>query len=68
MERTDYLAYMLRMWREDPRQAWRATLQNPHTGERHMFASLPALLLFLESQTGQPWIAAGSAAPPEVRD
>jgi hypothetical protein len=56
MKRTpDYLAYLLRLWRDNQKQAWRATVQNPHTGERYTFASLPALLVFLETETGQPW-------------
>jgi hypothetical protein len=53
--RQDYLAYMVRLWRitGDPEPVWRASVENPHTGERHVFASVSALLAFLQSQTGQ---------------
>lgn len=53
---SDYLAYLLRLWREDNTTDWRATLQNPHTGERRSFADLPTLLAFLEEQTGERWV------------
>ncbi len=47
-----YLAYMLRLWRvgSGDELAWRASLESPHTGERHGFASLEALFAFLEDQ------------------
>ncbi len=53
---TDYLAYLIRLWREENAPNWRATLQNPHTGERRSFADLPSLLAFLEEQTGEEWV------------
>ena len=48
-----YLAYLLRLWQatSDERTAWRATLENPHTGERHAFATLGALFAFLDAET-----------------
>lgn len=48
-----YMAYMLRLWQVDSDQglSWRASLENPHTGERRGFASLEALFKFLEEQT-----------------
>jgi len=48
-----YLAYMLRLWeaRTGGEQVWRASLESPHTGERHGFASLQVLFTFLEQQT-----------------
>ena len=55
-QRTDYLAYLLRLWRDGEDKPWRATLQNPHTGERRHFSTLAALLSFLEEQTGQIWV------------
>jgi hypothetical protein len=53
-ERPDYAAYLLRLWRETGRETaqWRASLQNPHTGERVGFASLGELFAFLEEETG----------------
>ena len=51
-----YRAYLLRMWREGETKGWRATIQNPTTGERRSFANLSALLAFLEEQTGEKWV------------
>lgn len=51
---------MLRLWQagSGEKLTWRASLESPHTGERHGFASLEALFAFLEeqieSQPGQP--------------
>jgi len=51
--REDYLAYLLRIWREgkDP-TTWRASLQNPHTGEQLGFGSVDEMLGFLQRQLG----------------
>jgi hypothetical protein len=47
-----YLAYMLRLWRADDADApiWRASLESPHTGERHGFHDLEALFAFLKEE------------------
>ena len=59
-ERQRYLAYMLRLWQTgEDEMAWRASLENAHTGTRQGFASLDALCAFLEEKTGQ----GPSAAP-----
>jgi hypothetical protein len=43
-----YLAYMLRLWWDGAEEGeWRASLEDPHTGERTGFASPEALLAFL---------------------
>ena len=48
-----YLAYMLRLWQASSKETvWRASLESPHTGERHGFASLDDLIIFLQRQTG----------------
>jgi len=54
-ERPGYLAYLLRLWRvnDDGKPVWRASLENPHTGERHGFANLELLFAFLEEKTGE---------------
>jgi hypothetical protein len=53
-EPPDYLAYMLRLWRMRGAQAaWRASLEDPHSGERLSFASLDEVFAFLKQQTGQ---------------
>jgi len=48
-----YLSYLLRLWQSGSRDrsAWRASLQNPMTGERQGFATLRGLFTFLETQT-----------------
>ena len=47
----EYLAYLLRLWREGDELSWRATLKNAHTGETQGFADVSQLLQFLEEQT-----------------
>ena len=51
-EQRRYLAYMLRLWEvsNDGALVWRASLESPHTGERHGFADLEALFGFLEEK------------------
>jgi len=46
-----YLSFLIRLWREEGTQKWRAMAINPHTGERKGFADLRDLLDFLEQQT-----------------
>ena len=45
-----YFSYMLRLWQtvEEGRLVWRASLENPHTGERRGFANLQMLYAFLQ--------------------
>jgi hypothetical protein len=47
---------MLRLWLVNggDGRTWRASLEDPHTGERQAFAGLPALFAFLEEQTLDP--------------
>ena len=49
-----YLAYLLRLWQaggeEEP--AWRASLEDAHSGERRGFAGLRELFEFLRAETG----------------
>jgi hypothetical protein len=53
-QQTDYLAYLLRLWRMRGEGAagWRASIESPGGGERRVFASLDDLFLFLRRQTG----------------
>ena len=48
-----YLAYLLRLWqvRDNNEMVWRASLEDPHSGERRGFASLEMLVAFLQEQT-----------------
>jgi hypothetical protein len=57
----DYLAYLVRLWRASEgresqasaeKPVWRASIENPHTGEQTGFASLEALFDFLREQIG----------------
>ena len=50
---TDYLVYLLRLWRMRGAGAagWRASLASPGSGERQGFASLDDLFLFLRQRT-----------------
>ena len=51
---TEYHAYLLRLWNANPDgiPAWHASLEDPHTGERHGFADLEQLYTFLQEQIG----------------
>lgn len=55
---SNYHAYLLRVWRENDAEPWRATLENPHTGERLAFAGADRLLAYLSGQLPP-------AAPPD---
>jgi hypothetical protein len=49
-----YQSYLLRLWREKGRASiqWRASLQDPHSGDRVGFAHLDELVGFLREQIG----------------
>ena len=51
-----YRAYLLRLWQVqcEDQLVWRASLENPHTGERQGFADLARLYEFLKEQTDEP--------------
>jgi hypothetical protein len=48
-----YLSFLLRLWQvgQNGEESWNASLEDPHTGERHGFANLEALIKFLLQQT-----------------
>jgi hypothetical protein len=52
-EQQRYFAYMLRPWQvsSDRDPIWRASVESPHTGERHGFANLERLFAFLGEKT-----------------
>jgi len=52
-ERRRYVSYLLRLWQVGSRSevVWRASLQDPRTGDRTGFPSLEALFSFLRHQT-----------------
>jgi hypothetical protein len=49
IEPARYRAYLLRLWQTGDGEAveWRVLLEDPRTGERHGFADLNSLLIFL---------------------
>jgi hypothetical protein len=46
-----YYSYLLRLWREGEKMGWRASLHDPHTGERLGFASIDELAGHLRKLT-----------------
>lgn len=48
-----YRAYLLRIWpaKEGERTVWRASLEDPHTGQRLGFSNLERLFVYLSDQT-----------------
>ena len=51
----NYFSYLLRLWRVTAagKMTWRASLENPHSGEVLAFANLEALFVFLCIHTGR---------------
>lgn len=51
----NYRSYLLRLWRDQPDDPWRAALQSTATGERINFAEIPQMFEFLlATLTPQP--------------
>lgn len=52
-KQTRYISFLLRLWQEkhNGEDLWHASLEDPHTGERHGFTNLEALMKFLLQQT-----------------
>jgi hypothetical protein len=57
-----YRAFLLRLWCATNAQ-WRASLEDPHTGQRRAFATLDKLVEYLVRVT-QPASAGGEPGPP----
>ncbi len=52
-EKRDYVSYLLRLWRDSREEGlWRASVEDPRTGERRGFADLEALFEHLRQSTG----------------
>lgn len=53
MDEGKYLSFLLRLWRvkQSDENGWRASLEDPRTGEIRGFASLELLWDFLHEQT-----------------
>ena len=54
-EQQGYVAYLLRLWQVGSGASivWRASLDDPSTGERKGFANLESLFAFLRDQVGE---------------
>ena len=50
-----YLSFLLRLWRinQNSNETWRASLEDPRTGEQRGFASLDLMMEFLLEQLQQ---------------
>lgn len=51
IEETGYRSYLLRLWlvKQNDELIWRAILENPHSGQQHLFSSPEALDEFLRT-------------------
>jgi hypothetical protein len=55
VEKVNYQAFLVRMWRSGAESPWRASVQHARSGEQIRFANMEDLLLFLYEQTmGNP--------------
>lgn len=64
----NYISYLLRMWRTDPKNPWRASLEHPQTGKRVGFGSLEKLFAFLREETGPAAQEGVSESCPEQQE
>lgn len=65
-KQADYRSYLLRLWQADGSAAssWRASLEDPRTGERVGFANLEQLFAFLMEGTSGDAKAKSSQSKP----
>jgi hypothetical protein len=54
----NYHAFLIRLWRDETQQPWRAELVSPHSGETRRFATPEQLFSYVQEQmeaaTGRP--------------
>jgi len=62
-EQAPYLSWLLRLWptRSEGQWIWRASIEDPHTGQRRGFARLKDLFTYLDQETGRR--ALGQSTP-----
>ena len=48
-----YRSYLVRLWRDNDQEAWRASARSVQSGEEVRFATIEALFAFIEVQTTQ---------------
>jgi hypothetical protein len=46
----NYHAFLIRLWRDETQQPWRAELVSPHTGEARRFATPEQLFNYVQQQ------------------
>jgi len=53
-EEIGYRSFLLRLWhmKHNGRRIWRASLENPRSGEQQTFSSLEELVLYLHNLEG----------------
>jgi hypothetical protein len=61
----NYISYLVRLWRSGESNAWRATLQDPHTGQQFRFETVESLFVFLQDQLGQSVRAPAAPSDPD---
>ena len=49
----NYRAFLVRLWRDSSQTAWRASLQDAVSGQRHTFSGVEGLIGFLLDQVGE---------------
>ena len=66
-EEQRYKSYLVRLWQTESmgEWAWRASIENAHTGERRGFARLALLFQFLEEEAGGTACEVKPRAEPE---
>jgi hypothetical protein len=69
MDGATYYSYLLRIWQvpNNDERAWRIQLENVQTGEKHGFASLEELLVYLGQVTAQEGNPTGEGSQGEVQ-
>jgi hypothetical protein len=50
---TNYHAYLIRLWRDDEQQPWRAELVSPQSGEARRFATPEQAYAYLQQELEQ---------------
>lgn len=51
-EPSHYQSYLLRLWRDNARDAWQASLQSTATEQVHHFPDVDRMWIFLRAQLG----------------
>ncbi len=51
IQKANYQAYLVRIWRSSVESPWRASVQHAPSGEQIRFANMEDLLMFLYEQT-----------------